>query len=134
MKCRRLKCVLLKLFGIGIDSFKLFGNINRLRTCAETCSTTDATVGLTQFFNSPVVTDKISFTSLYILRVTLIKRKTVFVKTFVIMSEDSRNIYAVRTGHAVCTCSTWHNIGIGYILAQTIRKSVSSSERGSNEE
>ena len=86
---------------------ELANNVDALRTLGYALATSGAMACLTELRYGTVVSDEEGSSVFAILRVLTVHRHAVFVHTLVEVGEDSRNIDAIRTRHAILAIVAW---------------------------
>lgn len=120
---KSLQCVLLQFFDIPVDSMQLCGNVNALRAMRTTLVATYAMRSLPQFRDTSIVTDKKRPPRFPIILILRIYRHISFIKTFVVMQQNSRNINSIRTWHTIFAIVARHGVKLHHPVGHPLKKS-----------
>ena len=97
---------MLQGFHKPVDASHLLGDVDALRTLLHADATIGAMVGLSELGDGTVIANEESTTEFPIVRFHGADGHTVFVDAFIKMQEDTGNIDAIRTRHAILAIVT----------------------------
>ena len=111
---------LFQFFDIIVNAMQFFRNINTLRTMRAALVASRAMVGLAELGYASVIADQIDAPCLFVIVIFSARNDIPFVQAFVVMQQDSRNIYAIRARHTILAIVTWdcfvlHHHGSGFL-------------------
>ena len=96
-----LQSVLLQLFYKIVDALQLLGDVDALLTMVHALAASDAMAGLTELGHTTVISHEESAAGFQILGVLTVFGDIALVHTFIVMQQHGRDVYAIRTRHAI---------------------------------